>query len=304
MRISNLFWGAILILLGLLFLFRNLGWVEVDWKMLFNFWPVLIIFWGITFLPGKARSVISILAALVIAFLVYISIDSGKLSGVRPGFEWNLNDKESSSGSRMISEPYANEIRTALLALKASKGSFDLKESTGELIEIEYEDNWQTFNLNRKNNNDTVSLDLVMRKKEPGLWENHKNNDTRIKLHDKPIWEMNLAFDAGKADLDLSRFKTRKVNIKGNAAKIELTMGSRIAIQNVMITGGVQDFEIRVPENSGCQILNNSKLSSKNFHEFEKTGENIYRTPNFEAKDSRIFIRLDASLSKLDVDLY
>jgi membrane protein DedA with SNARE-associated domain len=41
---SNLIWGTILTVIGLLFLLENVG---VDaWEIIFKLWPLILIFWG------------------------------------------------------------------------------------------------------------------------------------------------------------------------------------------------------------------------------------------------------------------
>lgn len=43
MKHQNIFWGALLILLGTLFLFDRLGFFVFDWSMVRRLWPVLLI---------------------------------------------------------------------------------------------------------------------------------------------------------------------------------------------------------------------------------------------------------------------
>jgi hypothetical protein len=41
---GKIFWGMVLVLVGLFILFHNLGFVEQD---IVRFWPVFLILWGI-----------------------------------------------------------------------------------------------------------------------------------------------------------------------------------------------------------------------------------------------------------------
>ena len=45
---ESLFWGFIVILIGILFLINNLGWGEIDiWEFIAKFWPVILIYIGV-----------------------------------------------------------------------------------------------------------------------------------------------------------------------------------------------------------------------------------------------------------------
>ncbi len=44
---ETIFWGVIIILLGLLFLSRNLGWTDLNiWEIATTYWPLILIYIG------------------------------------------------------------------------------------------------------------------------------------------------------------------------------------------------------------------------------------------------------------------
>jgi lia operon protein LiaF len=47
-NINKLFWGILLIIIGLLFLFDNLEWMDFNfWDFLGTYWPLILIFIGV-----------------------------------------------------------------------------------------------------------------------------------------------------------------------------------------------------------------------------------------------------------------
>lgn len=45
---ESLFWGFLILLIGLLFLIKNLGWGDIDvWGFIAKFWPVILIYIGV-----------------------------------------------------------------------------------------------------------------------------------------------------------------------------------------------------------------------------------------------------------------
>ena len=55
-RYRSIFWSLILISVGLLFLLRNLGFEIRPWLIIAKYWPLLIIFWGLSKLLSYFRS--------------------------------------------------------------------------------------------------------------------------------------------------------------------------------------------------------------------------------------------------------
>jgi DUF4097 and DUF4098 domain-containing protein YvlB len=55
-RHGSIFWSLILISVGLLFLLRNLGFEIRPWLIIAKYWPILIIFWGLSKLVSYFRS--------------------------------------------------------------------------------------------------------------------------------------------------------------------------------------------------------------------------------------------------------
>ncbi|MBN2204519.1 MAG: hypothetical protein JW767_05810, partial [Thermoleophilia bacterium] len=66
---SGIVWPLILIAAGLLFLFDNLGVVNVDWWELWRLWPLLLVLGGLDLLLG-GRSAIGNLAVAVVGLAV------------------------------------------------------------------------------------------------------------------------------------------------------------------------------------------------------------------------------------------
>lgn len=66
---GKLSFGLFLIVLGILYLAANLGWINLDFNFnIWQLWPLLIIFWGLSLLTG--RTVASIFAGIVLTLTV------------------------------------------------------------------------------------------------------------------------------------------------------------------------------------------------------------------------------------------
>ena len=44
---DSIFWGIVIILLGFLFLAKNLGWAHIDiWEFMGTYWPLILVYIG------------------------------------------------------------------------------------------------------------------------------------------------------------------------------------------------------------------------------------------------------------------
>ncbi len=77
------FWGVILITLGILLLLKQFGLIHFYWHTLWQLWPLIFIFWGISLLPvdDYLKLVISV---IFLALGFYILFRYGQ----EPGWFW------------------------------------------------------------------------------------------------------------------------------------------------------------------------------------------------------------------------
>lgn len=61
--------GLFLVVIGILYLAKNLGWLNIDFNFnLWQLWPLLIVFWGLSLLTG--RTIASIFAGIILTLTV------------------------------------------------------------------------------------------------------------------------------------------------------------------------------------------------------------------------------------------
>lgn len=78
MDYKKVFWGVIFILIGLLFVLKNLDILNFSWYQFLNLWPLLLVLWGIALLPikGFVKLILS-LAMVVLGIYLVNRYDSG-----------------------------------------------------------------------------------------------------------------------------------------------------------------------------------------------------------------------------------
>jgi hypothetical protein len=314
MKYSNIFWGVILITLGVLFAMRNLDIFFFSWRSIFRLWPLIFIFWGIAVLPVKAFAKLLLTVITVVLGLILL-VNSPSYQGGWFGWAPDIyrydsdhdhdrdsDDEDHPWDSQEFSELYNSDVRFATLNLDAAAGDFRLNGVTTQLFEFETEGNTGPYSVTTKDVGDEgVHIDFTHKR-----FRGHGNleNSVWMRLNDNPVWQINIDVGAARFDLDLSPLKVEKVDIDGGASAIDLRLGTAYHKILVNIDAGASDINIKVPEESACEVRTQTILSGKEFDGFNKIEKGLYQTPNFSSSSNQIMIDIDAAVSGVTVERY
>jgi hypothetical protein len=306
MSYRKIFWGILLVMIGILFILKNTGVLFFSWHTMWQLWPVILILWGISVIPVKdwIKLVLSF-ATVVITFFAIQQYGTHKDRDWK--FEWNDRDTEEKSGDNVVynnvmSEDYDSLIRFAELKLNIGVGNFVVKDTTMNLIDVKHDNSEANYSMTSRKEDSLTVVDLSL---EKGEFNSGKiKNNVEMKLNANPIWDMDLNVGAAEVNFDLSGFKTRHLKLQGGASDIELKLGALLPESDVKIEAGAASITLRIPESAGCEIVSNTFMSSKDFKGFTKTGKQNYQTPNFAASTQKIRIDLQAGMASVDVIRY
>ena len=311
MKAGKVFWGIILVYLGVLVLLNNFDVIHFSWSVFWKFWPVLLIIWGIDILIAKentrrAALLIGLVTCLGLGLLTYFGIRKTETT-----IDMNWGDRDEDFGNsgdeqdnRAFVEEYAAQIKTGKITISGGAGDFKVKDTTDKLMEAHVGKGNLNYVLKRIDADSSVDLSFRANQEKGITFPNGKAHDTRIFLNTNPVWDINMKLGAADVDLDFSAFKVKNLVFSGGAADVEIKLGSLYGHQNVVIETGVSSVEIKVPKVAGCRIVNQSGLSSKNFEGFVNKGSGIYETDNYAAATKKIDMVLKTGISDLNVETY
>ncbi len=310
MKTKHLFWGFLFITVGILILLNNVTSFTLYWFDIWKYWPFLLILIGISLLIKSTflRGTIASIAAIIIGISLFAMLKSGwgffqndVFSGMHHGINikgWDDNDYE----ERNFVEDFNNKIKTASLDLKASVGSFKIADTTSSLFAATAKGYGDRFNLSSEIDSDNAKLIFGSDKKI--VIFGRSKNKVDISLNKKPVWNLNFDIGAASSEFDLRPFKIKDVDIDMGAASLKIYLGDLEDTTNVEIDAGASSIEISVPENSGCELKADVTLSSKRFDRFNKIGDDLYRTENFDSAAKKIFLKIDSGVSSVRIKRY
>jgi hypothetical protein len=302
MSYRKIFWGVLLVLIGVLFILKNTGILFFSWHTFWNLWPLILILWGISLIPVKdwIKAVLS-LATIIIAFIVV------QQYGKNDNWNWHFNyhDKDSDQTeepiSQNLSENMDSIVKYATLNLNIGVGDFSIHDSTTKLIELDRTGSEGKYSMTSQDQDSMRVIKLSLDKAE---FKGEVKNTVKMKLNTLPVWDLELNVGAAEVNFDLSKFKTRKVDLQGGASDIEVKLGALYPESNVNIEAGAASITLRVPKEAGCEITNNTFLASKNFDGFNKTSDHHYKTDGYANAKSKIHINMEAGMASINVKRY
>jgi hypothetical protein len=340
---KGIFWGGLLVLLGVFWLLRNMGLLHIDWQEVTRFWPVLLILAGLSLLvSGRERGGIG---GGVAGILVVLAVLGGIAHRTDRAFdnrrsEWNFDwdndddddwdfgdrrrnrerdrgygdnedsDDSSSQNRDMKSRHYEyemeNDLQEATFNFEGGAGDFTLNGTTSKLFEADTRSSLGGFMTNIRNNrnNNSAVIDFKMENDRVKLKRGKLENKVEINLNEKPIWNIDLGIGAGKADFDLSDFKVKSLKVSTGVADMDVRLGDKVPQANVDIESGVASVTVEVPESVGCEVRLDGALNVKNMDDLIKVSDGLYRSPGFDQAGRKIIIRYDAGLSKVKIRRY
>jgi len=303
MSTSSIFWGVFFIFFGFFFLLKKLGICNEDYSYYLDFWPLIIILWGISILnlPEILKKIVTCLIAFLCAVLLFAFIHHSWFPFC-DNDDYSENRKIEKKFNDVVNIPYSESYKFASLELNAGACSVKLEDTTNELIEVK--SGFPAVNLDYTiiDTEEYVNLQLDLNYKGKIL-KRKKHNVVKVKLNPNPVWDLDFDIGAIDMDCDLSKYKIKDLCIDVGAADVDVILGNLYETTYLEINAGASDVTIKIPKGSGCKIESETGLSSEDFQGFLKSN-NSYYTNGFDKASSKIIIKISGGVSDFEVERY
>lgn len=324
MKQTGVFVGAFLLATGAIFLLRNTGLVQIDLDAAGQYWAIVLILLGASFLLQNllVKSLLTGGAAVFLAAIIWSSILNFQPFAI---LEEKFDKASASSPPKTFALPFDGAAQRAKLNIHAMIGTFAIEDTTADLAVVETNSPFG-YVLERERFADYDLLTLRPERQKAKRVISRGGGSTTLKLNAAPTWELDLNIAAASADLDLSKFKIERLNIDAGASSVELRLGNLADKLEVTVDAGAASLNIEVPKDVGCEIRHSDGLGSAEFEGFVPKDEasraetsdssekkvyfkglmkgNAYRTENFDRSAKRIYINLDSGVSSVKVRRY
>jgi len=311
MKFRHVFWPVILISLGLIILLSNLGYVDSGWRIIWNLWPLILVFWGIAVLPVKdLYKIIAVIIILAFTVTFFNRLTEhtpwwGFHKGWQSHYDWSDDENNGSSGNyseQNLSVPPDSLIKRGVLDLDAAAGSFTIEGLTSDFLSFRKTGDIGNYSLTSKDTLGVKTINLSLEKDH--VRSSVHSNKVDIKLSEKPAWKMVFDIGAAEMKLDLTNYIVDTISIDAGASSIKMKLGDKSSCTHVSLNAGASSIKVEVPEGAGCQINSESFLISRNFKGFDKKADRMYQTSNFNSSTKKIYITIETAVSSIEVNRY
>jgi hypothetical protein len=313
MKYKHLFWGLILIAIGMLFILNNLSIIHFSWFSFWRLWPLILLFWGITILPVKDMVKYILLGVVLVStFLIINHMPEGRpwywhFRHPDHSFRWEWNDEDNDNNTKAFSDqnlyvPYDSLAKKGILSLDAAAGNFKINGETSEFLSFAKSGDIGNYELTTKDVGNNKKIELTL--KEGTSRHNIRKNEVNIKLNSKPAWNLNMNIGAADADFDLSNYKIDTAKFEAGATSMNVKLGDKNYKTVVEFNAGASSIHVSFPKTAGCQVTSESFLVSKTLEGFENKGNHVYQTDNFKDSKAKIYIIIKTAVSSIEVSKY
>jgi energy-coupling factor transporter transmembrane protein EcfT len=304
MKLSNLFWGTILLTIGLLLLINNFYNVELDFDTLWKIAPLFLVFIGISiFIKNKyGKYILIFISAVLLSLTIFAFFNSLTKLFFKGDFDFNSGEVVEVD-STFYSYQFDDNIKQAKLYFNGGAGRFSIKSSTSNLIDAKTFSAKNLHTMKVETTDSTARVEFGMKDSVIKIGEKYKNH-IDFSLNRNPVWDLDFECGAAVMNYDLKDFKVKSVIVDMGAAELNLTLGEKFNETRVSINAGASRINLKIPSNSGCEITADAVLSSKDFEGFKKFGSNKFRTENFDNSENKIFIDLNCGVSSINIRRY
>jgi hypothetical protein len=299
MKFRNIFWGMILILVGILFTLENLNVIDFDWYNLWRLWPVILLLWGISIIPIK--NIIKVVLVLVVFAASTYYMMQETVSWRDTDYSISFNDS-AGEPNQEFTIPYEDSAIVANLEMEIAASSFLLIDESYDLLDFEKNGSMIDYKYSVKQIDSTVDISIYTA--EGVQFKSNNHNRVNMSLNPQPIWNLSFEIGAADADFDLSGLKISRIDIEGGAAAIKIKLGDKNPITKMGIETGASSIEVKVPKESYCELDITSVLSGKNISGFEKVDRGHYITNNIDEATNKIYIVVETAVSSYSIIRY
>lgn len=305
----KLFWGLVIVLVGIAFIGVNASWWDSSiWPIIFSLWPVILIVFGLKLLiPDEKVLALALLAVVVLAviFVAYGYSNGTKTNVNRNFFGMHVNSEVFSEDITDKFDPAVTNNLNLTLSTGASQVSLKALPSSTEK-DVLYR--FKSTDMGKLEVRKTVSGDtvtLVVSEDNVGMMPFSRSRlvdrQLEIYLPETLILDLKLDSGASKLDADFSSLSVSNVRLNIGASSGDIRLGSKTRRQTLRLDAGASSITFHIPTGLGVKATLDGGLNTVNYDsalDITKSGD-TYVTKDFDNATNQMVITGSTGVSSI-----
>jgi len=339
MNSRKIFWGFFLILMGIIYLLRQLGFISfhIDWSLIWSLWPAFLIILGLRLIfPKTNRTVNSLVVAMLVllaGYIIYdgfvnrfmaddnstISMQQPRREQTEPGNQQGdtnsapADSTDADSNQNMTTSSIKqqfkieqnSQIKAASLYLDGSAAKFSADVTHDNLFEADIHLHQGSYKMERSSNGQNEQIKLIASQTGSGnSSEDAEPNNVVLKLNPDPTWNLNMNINAGNVKYDFTGYKIATLKFNSGLASVSLKLGSLVPLAVIDINAGLAAFSIKIPDATGCKVFLEGTIVSTDLPGFIKKDEHTWVNKFYASAAKKVDISCTGSLSSISIKTY
>ncbi len=297
---ARLRWGLLFIAIGGMLLATQADWVDEDfWLALLNWWPVLLIAIGIEkiFVKSKLRFISYLSPVMLVAFMVYIALETGPPVGDRGFFSqhhWSSRFDPDITLTEASINHGRSDIRVNVSRSDLARARFG-RFLRKPRIDFSIDDGVAYLDIKRRFGINPNFITIERGKFNWRDWTANFSNQIPLKL----------SCDGYESDVDLalSEVPVHELRIDNDEGDIYLKIGVLVPEIDVFIAGDDARFTLRIPDT--CAIKVTGDGYDAYFKKLDLIEEGDYFiSDEFDSAMIKLNLTIEDQLRHFSIDYY
>jgi len=135
----------------------------------------------------------------------------------------------------------------------------------------------------------------------PFDWSPGQSLDWSVRLNGEIPLALSLETGASEAHLDLINLRVTELSLKSGASSTTLTLPSKAGLTQVDISSGAASLNVIVPQEVAARIRSSGGLSNVSVSErFPRSG-NLYQSPDYESAANKVDMAIEMGVGSVSI---
>lgn len=282
--------AVILILLGIIFLLNNLGWLPWGlWGSLWRLWPLILVIIGLNIVLGRSHPwLAAVISVLIVVVAVAISAYYGGVYSGQNKVSSFAEPLDSATSVQVEGSFGAGELHIDVLPATSDKlAEGEAGQPNGRL----------SANVTRQ-----VSRAVLKVEGNPRGWWSAGGGTWWLHLTPRIPIDLTVKTGASNADLDLSQLRIGKLRVDAGASNVNITLPERAGTTEATIKVGAANVDITVPQGVAARVKAQTGLGSFSIDQgrFPKSGD-YFVSPDYNTAANRVNIDVSSGVASVHV---
>ncbi len=293
-RREGLVGATVMIVLGIVFLLSNLGYLELNvWATIFRLWPILLIAIGFDVLIGRRSMIANLIGLMVILALLAgalwisgIGVAGGRsLTGMEVG-----QVLEDVSRANLQISPAVGELKISALSGSGDLIAGQVPDMGGRTVREDYSVSAGIASYRLT----TGGVNVVGWPGSDANWFWNLGLTPSIPL------DLRVDMGVGSMQLDLTELQLDELNVSMGVGSLTVSLPGAEDLQ-AQLEGAIGELVVIVPPGVGVRVAAGSGLGAVDVPAGYSENNDIYTSPNYDTAQTQIDLSLSQAIGRIEI---